>query len=268
MCEFNICKEIMMKLLKQTCVLLVFFCAGLSGQAADLSSLPADELLKRVDEYRNFKNTAFSFDLELVSEEKNKTPKKFGMHAKILNSHTSLVMYREPVREQGKALLMNGRHLWFFSKMAKKPIRITPQQRLLGEASNGDVASTDFSGDYQPQLVQGTKAETNQLILQLDAKTDSLAAYHKILLWVDAGTAQPQKAEFYTQSGKHLKTAYYTRFEALPNLDNKLQLVELEIHNALTEGNITRMRYSHFQTEDLQENQFRPEQISRLMAQR
>lgn len=257
-----------MKFVKQFLVSITILCSALAVQAGDLSSVSADELLTRVDEYRNFKNTAFSFDLELVSEEKDKAAKTFGMHAKILNSHTSLVVYREPVREQGKALLMNGRHLWFFSKMAKKPIRITPQQRLLGEASNGDVASTDFSGDYQPQFAPDIKAEANQRVLQLNAKPDSLAAYHKILLWVDASNAQPQKAEFYTESGKHLKTAYYTRFEALAALDSKPQLVELEIHNALTEGSITRMRYSNFQTEDLQENQFRPEQVSRLIAQR
>lgn len=257
-----------MKFAKQLGALLVLLASAFSAHADNLESLSAEALLERVDEYRNFKNTAFSFDLELVSEEKAKEPKTFGMHAKILNSHTSLVVYKEPVREQGKALLMNGRHLWFFSKMAKKPIRITPQQRLLGEASNGDVASTDFSGDYQPQLMTDANAEPGEKVLQLNAKPDSLAAYHKILLWVDATNAQPKKAEFYTESGKHLKTAYYTRFDALAALDGKQQLVELEIHNALTQGNITRMRYSNFKTESLQENQFRPEQVSRLIAQR
>lgn len=257
-----------MKLIKQLGLSLVLCCTAFSTLAADLRALPADELLAKVDEYRNFKDTAFSFDLQLVSEETGKASKTFGLHAKILDSHTSLVVYREPVREQGKALLMNGKHLWFFSKMAKKPIRITPQQRLLGEASNGDVASTDFSGDYLPQFAQGAKAEDNQLVLQLDARPESLAAYHRILLWVDATNAQPRKAEFYTESGKHLKTAYYTRFEALPEQGDKLQLVELEIHNALAQGNVTRMSYSNFRSENLQENQFRPEQVSRLITQR
>jgi hypothetical protein len=257
-----------MKPLKKLSLSLVLCCTAFSAMATDLRSLSADALLAKVDEYRNFKDTAFSFDLQLVSEEKGKEPKTFGLHAKILDSHTSLVVYREPVREQGKALLMNGQHLWFFSKMAKKPIRITPQQRLLGEASNGDVASTDFSGDYLPQLAQGAKAGDNQLVLELNARPGSLAAYHKVLLWVDATSAQPGKAEFYTESGKHLKTAYYTRFEALPEQGNKLQLVELEIHNALTQGNVTRMSYRNFRSEALQENQFRPEQVSRLMTQR
>ena len=266
--NIGIYKEPLMNLIKKLGLSLLLCAAAFAASAADLRNLPADELLKKVDDYRNFKNTAFSFDLKLVSEEKGKAPKSFGLHAKILDSHTSLVIYREPVREQGKALLMNGRHLWFFSKMAKKPIRITPQQRLLGEASNGDVASTDFSGDYLPQLAQGAAAGDNQLVLQLDAKPESLAAYHRILLWVDATNAQPQKAEFYTESGKHLKTAYYTGFATLPEQGNKLQLVELEIHNALTQGNITRMSYSNFRSENLQENQFRPEQVSRLMAQR
>lgn len=240
------------------------FALSAKAQTADLT---AEQLLEKVDQYRNFKDTAFSFDLELTSEEKSKTPKQFLLHAKVLNSHTSLVAYRQPVREQGKALLMNGRNLWFFSSMAQKPIRITPQQRLLGEASNGDVASTDFSGDYAPSFYENAVAEQNQKVIQLNAKPESLAAYNRIHLWVDATSAQPVKAEFYTESGKHLKTAYYTGFLKLEAMGNKIQLSEIEIRNALREGDVTRMRYSNFQLEDLQENQFRPEQVRRLIAQ-
>lgn len=233
---------------------------------ADNTNPTAETLLEKVDQYRNFRDTAFSFDLLLISEEKGKTAKEFVLHAKILDSHTSLVAYRQPVREQGKALLMNGHNLWFFSSMAKKPIRITPQQRLLGEASNGDVASTDFSGDYLPEYDRQAQAKDGEIVLQLDAKEGALAAYAKIRLWVAKESAQPIKAEFYTESGKHLKTAFYTTFSPLEMFANKVQLTELEIHNALHEGNITRMRYSNFKLEDLQENQFRPDQVRRLIA--
>ena len=88
-----------MKLLKKLSLSLVLCCTAFSAMATDLRSLSADALLAKVDEYRNFKDTAFSFDLQLVSEEKGKEPKTFGLHAKILDSHTSLVVYPEPVPE-------------------------------------------------------------------------------------------------------------------------------------------------------------------------
>ena len=248
------------------CLLVILFIAD-AKMPAQGNELSAEAILKKADAYRNFKDTAFSFDLTLTSKEKDKKAKVFGMHAKIYDSHTSVVAYKTPKREQGKALLMNGRNLWFFSKLAKKPIRITPQQRLLGEASNGDVASTDFSGDYIPYLIDGEDTQDQaHYRLRLEAIPDSLAAYHQVQLWLEKTTFKPLKAEFYSTSGKHLKTAHYTKYTALQDFDGKLQLTELEIHSAIKDGSVTKMEYSGFQLEDLEENQFRPTQVRRIIA--
>jgi hypothetical protein len=162
---------------------------------------------------------------------------------------------------------MNGRHLWFFSRLAKRPIRITPQQRLIGEASNGDVASTDFSGDYDASYYQSDKSDkSDRIILLLNAKIDSLAAYSKVLLWLNSSNSRPDKAEFYSATGKHLKTAYYTKYQKLDTApEGKEQLVQIEIHNAINKNSITTMNYSNFKLVELTESQFRPNQISQLM---
>lgn len=227
----------------------------------------AEQLLQKVDGYRNFKNTAFSFDLELISRKEGKRDKTFGMHAKVLDAHTSFIAYHSPKREQGKALLTNGHHLWFVSRTAKKPIRITPQQRLLGEASNGDVASTDFSSDYIPVYAEpDIKMESHEVVLELNAKPESLAAYHRILLWVNKDNHRPIKAQFFTESGKHLKSAFYTQFSKLEDFDKKPQLVEVEIHNAISNGSITIMRYSNFSLETLEKHEFQPAKIQKLLS--
>jgi len=240
------------------------------ASAAPYSPLGAVELLKKVDSYRNFKDQGFSFDLQLTSKSKRNNKEKvneFVMHAKVLSSKVSLISYLEPRKEKGKAILMNGRNLWFITKTSRKPIRITPQQRLVGEASNGDVASTDFSGDYDPTIEKWETLEgTRYAVLRLTAKEDSIAAYKSVLLWVGVDNDyKPKQAEFYSGTGKHLKTAYYKRFEPLANFDNKMQMVEIEIVNALRTHKRTTMKYSNFKLEQLNLAQFQPARIKAMV---
>ncbi|MFM8331520.1 MAG: outer membrane lipoprotein-sorting protein [Candidatus Methylumidiphilus sp.] len=234
--------------------------------AAEPASPPsASDLLAKADEYRNFKGKSFTFDVKLDSKEPGEDDKVFLLKGEILNPHTSLIIYADPTSERGKALLMDQNNLWFHSPSSSKPIRITPQQRLLGEASNGDVASTDFSGDYDPAyLRQETVDGVPCHVLELTAKPDSLATYNKLDLWVRVDDVRPLKAEFFAISGKLLKTAYYTRYEKLAGAGGKQQLMALEIVNPLTEGKKTIMEYANFQVTELPASRFTAQALDKI----
>ena len=258
----------MNRLTKVGCLVLVSFVLNLSSNLAFSVEVDATTVLEKVDAYRNFKGQSFAFDLTLISQSPNKDDSSFGMKALIHDSHTSLITYETPVKEKGKALLMNGRNLWFFTPKNRKPIKITPQQRLLGEASNGDVASTDFSKDYVPTILKEEDIEgQSYTVLELNASEDSLAAYKKLHLWVSSDSYKPFKAMFFAPSGKHLKTAFYEKYETLPYLNNKLQLTEIRIVNAVQEGKSTIMRYENFQITETQAADFKPGKIKQLANQ-
>jgi len=223
------------------------------------------EILAGADAYRNFRDQSFTFDLVLRSQVPGKDEKVFGLEVEIKDSHTSLVKYVEPVSERGKAMLMAGNNLWFQAPSNRKPIRITPQQRLLGEASNGDVASTDFSGDYTPDLVGSDTIDGVACYqLKLTAKPDSSAAYKSLLLWVRNDDLAPVKAVFFAPSGKPLKTAWYRSYAPVEAADGKLQLTEIEIVNALNDRQRTVMEYSNFAVRDIPDAHFNPRYLSRL----
>lgn len=231
--------------------------------AAAAQTPSAQDMLARADEYRNFRGQPFSFDLALTNIDNGE--KTYQLKAKIQNAHRSLVIYQKPSSERGKALLMDGHNLWFSSPGTSKPLRITPQQRLLGEASNGDVASTDFSGDYTATLLGAEvsdDAPTQKL--ELTAKPGTMAAYSRLHLWIDAADFRPRKAEFFGPSGKLLKRAYYRRYEKLANLGDKPQLVELEIINALNDNKRTVMRYANFNVAPIPDAQFSVGYLSSL----
>lgn len=52
----------------------------------------------------------------------------------------SLVVFKSAA-ENGQKMLMQNDKYWMFMPKSRRPIRITPMQKLLGEASVGDISS-------------------------------------------------------------------------------------------------------------------------------
>ena len=62
---------------------------------------------------------------------------------------SSLIRFVLPTRDAGKLVLKNGNDMWFYDPTNKASVRLSPQQRLLGQASNGDVLTVNLARDYQ-----------------------------------------------------------------------------------------------------------------------
>ena len=67
-------------------------------------------------------------------------------------SHRSLVLMQSPA-EKGQKVLMLGDDFWLVMPSSQRPLRITPMQKLLGDASTGDIATLSWSDDYTGTLV-------------------------------------------------------------------------------------------------------------------
>jgi hypothetical protein len=158
----------------------------------------------------------------------------------------SLVRYLAPARDAGKLVLYNGRDLWFFDPAAQASIRLSPQQRLLGQAANGDVVSVNFARDYEAtsaaeeEVTDGDRRPRRCIRLALRAKTPD-AAYHRIDMWVAAADQRPVKAQFLAETGRLLKTAYYRRYQPVFGVERPTETV---IIDGLEPGWVTVMRYA------------------------
>jgi len=133
----------------------------------------------------------------------------------------NLVRYMEPPRDAGKTVLMNGSTMWFYDPASKTSVRISPQQRLLGQASEGDVVTVNLAKDYSAKLLGDINGETlydadhrpkKCWHVDLSPSNDS-AIYGKIEYWVEKETYRPVKGKFYSDSGRLLKIAYYHKYE-------------------------------------------------------
>jgi hypothetical protein len=128
-----------------------------------------------------------------------------------------VMMYADPPRDAGKMLLLNGANLWFYDPASRQSVRISPQQKLTGEASAGDVLSENLAVDYAASLVDTQSIEDashQQRLcwhLRLKAAGDT-ATYNEVEYWVEQETHYPIKAKFYADSGGLLKVLYYRNF--------------------------------------------------------
>jgi outer membrane lipoprotein-sorting protein len=190
----------------------------MGARAADLS---AQEMIAKVDEGRN---PGQSFRVaDTLTEYVNGKPHNsmqlvvFAVEDKTTHQYNNLIRYVLPTRDAGKMVLMNGSNMWFYDPSSKASVRISPQQRLLGQASNGDVATVNLARDYSAKilgeetLLDADKQNRNCWHLELKAANDE-AVYSRVEYWVEKGTFRQIKGKFYSDSGRLLKIAYYHKF--------------------------------------------------------
>lgn len=229
---------------------LLFLMVHLLAAVALRGEDPAS-ILSRSDAYRNPLGS-FSIDVELTSYDGTKSEsQKLRVRGK--GSDRSVVEFLAPAREKGKFLLMLRDAMWIYLPSASRPIRISPLQRLMGEASNGDVARSSFTTDYTAvSAAEDDVAGRRAWRLELQAK-DPAIAYKKVRLWIDAKTYEPIRADFHAVSGKLLKRAHYRSFGTMAG---SRVVTEVEIEDALRSGRRTVMRYSNLVPKDNPDGMF------------
>ena len=160
----------------------------------------------------------------------------------------SLMRFLSPARDAGKLMLKNGNDLWFYDPSSKSSIRLSPQQRLLGQAANGDVVTVNLAKDYHAELageediVDGERQKRHCYKLALSANTPDVT-YHTVEMWVEEGSSRPVKARFFTESGRLLKTIYYRHYQRQLAVDRPTETV---IIDGLDPQWVTVMRYTDY----------------------
>lgn len=162
--------------------------------------------------------------------------RRYTVYAQV--QRKSLVLMRSPA-EQGQKVLMLGDDFWLLMPNSQRPLRITAAQKLLGDASTGDVATLSWSDDYAGTLV-GEKACGAQTCqhLSLQALRKS-ASYQRIELWLGKARHEPVAADLYVQSDKLAKQARFVFDRA----DAPTLVTEMVLVDRLSNHKETRVRY-------------------------
>ena len=153
----------------------------------------------------------------------------------------SLVLMQSPM-EKGQKVLMLGDDFWLLMPGSQRALRITPMQKLLGDASTGDIATMNWAGDYSGQVVgeepctSDGKATCLHLSLQSQRKG---VTYQRIELWLGKARHEPVRADLFVQSDKLAKQARFVMDKAT----NPTTVSEMVLVDQLSNKKETRIRY-------------------------
>lgn len=214
--------------------LIVFF-SGLLLACALVSRAAtpdAEALLKQSDRFRNGWSS-YVIQVKITDYEAGRPDEEHLYEVSQKGTNRTYVEFKSP-REKGEHLLMLGEDMWVYLPDTSRPVRITPLERLTGDASNGDVARTNYAADYSPVYLRTEKAGAEECyLLELTAKRKG-ATYQRILYWIRVEDARPVKAEFYLTSGKHIKSASFDEYGLIGGrmLLRRLTLYDEILHNS------------------------------------
>jgi hypothetical protein len=164
----------------------------------------------------------------------------------------SLVNFVDPPRVRGNKILIQGRNMWFASPDVKKPVAISPRQRMLGEATNGDIATTRYGRDYNATLTGEEVIDGRSCwVLDLRAKGTSVA-YDRIRYFIDKQSQLGVKAEFFSVSGDVLKMARMEYDNKVADQGHTVRFVSrMEISDALEPSKRTVLKYWDIRTDEI-----------------
>lgn len=225
------------------------------------AQLTSAEIIEKVDEARS-PQSDYTATVEVTSYASGQKTKSATYEVLVKGKESTVIKTILPPVEKGRVLLMLDRNLWAFLPEVSKPLRISLQERLIGEVANGDVARVNFSGDYTPVLLRIENLKDKDCyVLELTANTDSVT-YGKVIVWAQKETFWPLKAEFYAASGRMLKTCAYEEYQLF---GGRIRPTQLVMEGPLSKGKKSIIRYSAIHIEELPDKYFTKEYMKKFM---
>ncbi len=234
-------------------LLVLALAAGSEPSAADVQ-----EWLKAVDDSRNaFGEAKISARASQWDNGRAAGSADFDIYVK--GRDRALIVFRGGKNDGRKALTV-GEKMWLLVPGAENPVPITPNQRLMGGASFGDVARMRFSEDFTATARPGTETVGGRVCRVLDlAAISPKAPYPRVTLWLDAeGERLPRKLLFFLPSGKEAREVLFTKFR---KVKDKTVVAEMEIRDLLgpKSQSVTRLEYLDIQPARIDDVIFTPD---------
>lgn len=183
-----------------------------------------DIILKKADDVRNPSET-FQMTASVSNADSN-IPTVFSLAMK--GKDKTLIKTLEPARDKGRNLLMLGEEMWAYIPNLKRALRVSLNQKLTGQAANGDLSRMRWYGDYAAKI---EKESAQDWTLLLIANKKGLT-YDKVRATIAKNTFRPLKAEYLSLGGKSLKIAEFGGYKSIAGEVRPTEIVIQDTHNS------------------------------------
>jgi len=227
-----------------------------------VSAPDAEKLLRAADRSRGGAEMGLSWMIDVQSREEEL--EKREAYAIKTKGTDAVAECTAPARSKGETLLFNDRNIWMHKPGLSKPVSISPRQRLSGQASNGDIASTNYARDYEGKVVgEETVAGKKAYVLELKARGKNVT-YDRIRYWITKDSQLGVKAEFLTLQGKPFKVAEFEYANQLDTGSGQIPFVsKMTIRDASFPENVTVVDYTRPKRVALSDAAFNVNNLSR-----
>lgn len=236
---------------KQYGIALIILIASLWPHPG-LSALDPNEIIARADKIR-VPEGSYTLEVTLTNFEGEEVDGVSEYRVFVKNLDNSLVQFQAPRTERGKSLLMVEDDFWIYLPKLRKPVRVPPKQRLLGKVSVGDMVRTNFAHDYNATLIgeEDFKGEA-AYVLDLTAKSNK-KTYSRIKYWVAKKDYRPLYAEYFTASGKALKSLTFKEYKFV---EGKQRPMVGEFQDSIQKNKKTLLRFDSMTRKPLKDMMF------------
>lgn len=182
------------------------FLASVLVAGASAAQVPPKEILTRCDRARgNLEGVRWEVLIQ-TSEKGREETRRLDVQAR---GYDFLALTLAPPKVKGQKLLMVDHNMWFYKVGLSKPVPISPRQKLMGGASYGDLAATNYAQDYEAAIVR-EEAVDGESCYVFDLKAaHKKVTYDRILYWVSKDRFVGVQAHYFTLSGKLFKRARF-----------------------------------------------------------
>jgi hypothetical protein len=220
-------------------VALAVFAVMIAGTVRAQAPAPsAEQLLQDADRARGGLAEGITWNASVETTEEGETSARtFLVKAR---GNDALVEALAPSRYKGEIMLFNDRTIWFVKPGLRRPVSISARQRLHGDASNGDIASTNYARDYEGTIV-GDEAVEGRPAYKLDLKARAKnVTYDRIRYWIAKKAHHGVRAEFLTVGGNVFKTARFDYGNTMRTPAGQFEFVSrMTIKDATGAGTVT-----------------------------
>ncbi len=201
-------------------------------------SMKAEEVIAKVDQIMS--PAEFEAKLTFVSHKAQGDTHTYSMRMLKKDGDKFRIWFLSPPDDVGQEVLRIGNDMWAYMPNLKRSLKVSTKQDFQGgDFANSDVLRVDLMRDYTPVFKEGTAAD---YLFELTAKNDEVT-YAKILAVVRKADNQPLKFDYYTGSGKLVRSLEFTEIKTFGKTARPSKLV---MHNMLEPKRMSEMIYDTY----------------------
>lgn len=209
-----------------------------------------EEILKNADEVRNPSESYFT----KIRVKSSNEPEDYKFDVFLKGNNKTLIKSLAPKKIIGRNMLMIDENMWVYVPNLKRAVRVSLSQKLVGEASNGDISRMRWFGDYSAKI---EKEDAKQYVLYLEQLKKGLT-YPKLRVFIEKKTFNPIKAEFLTLSDKVLKHSEYLDYKEMAG---KKRPSRIKITDAMKVDNYSEIMIDAVEVRKLPDSMFTEKSI-------